>query len=232
MNEKSMNITSVFLSVDGEVNKHGQGNWSVFIRTAGCSARCSYCDTEYSWGKGTRMNINNILKQVDELAVGTKKVTITGGEPLEQDSEAMHELLRRLWQKDYDVTIETNGLHDMKPFFNHKYRVTFVADYKLSSSGVPADKINIKNFRGLMPGNFIKFVIADDKDFLEALTIIREDLAGRTMAKFYFSPCGGKMTGERLFAMMKDSPCVELGIGLNLQIHKFLFPGDWRDEEK
>lgn len=77
-----MRIFGVFLSIDGEVNSHYQGRFTVFIRLAGCNffkyKGCNYCDTKYAQdpNSGTEMPVEEVMKKVESF--GCKKVTITG----------------------------------------------------------------------------------------------------------------------------------------------------------
>jgi len=92
-NLKSMGITELFYTIQGEGKNIGQP--SVFVRTGGCTLSCSYCDTKYS----SRPNYKSIIKisnMDDSLEVVNKIVEIgtegdrnvkscvfTGGEPLQ-----------------------------------------------------------------------------------------------------------------------------------------------------
>ena len=92
-----MKIHSHFISIDGEVNKWGQGVPSVFLRLQNCNLRCSYCDIpEAQDPKGGRVLS---VDQIVEIIRGyeCEKITITGGEPLLQEDE-IHELLNRGWR--------------------------------------------------------------------------------------------------------------------------------------
>jgi 7-carboxy-7-deazaguanine synthase len=130
MRKTRIAISEIFTSIDGEVNRFGQGAMTTFIRFAGCSLKCSYCDTKHAQSAVTvpRMTVNEILNKVK-----TPKITITGGEPLEQMegfkdlvSEALHSHGRK-------ITIETNGAVRIpsERFAYASARIGWVVDYKL-----------------------------------------------------------------------------------------------------
>jgi 7-carboxy-7-deazaguanine synthase len=101
-------INDIFWSAQGEGLNCGVS--SIFIRLAGCSLRCPYCDTRAAWSGGRAMSAAQVAAAVAAMpaaAPGTHLV-ITGGEPLEQD---LHELVAALRRDRYFVAVETNGLH-------------------------------------------------------------------------------------------------------------------------
>lgn len=237
-----MKITSIFLSVEGEVNYHRQGDWTVFIRFAGCSAKCNYCDTRYSWSGGEEMSANEIVSQVERLAEGIIKVKLTGGEVFEQDGPAFRSLISRLVRRGFHISIETNGLYDVVGWVDDIWdngdspktfeeQISFVVDYKLPSAGAVSEKMNLQYFKRLSNKDTIKFVISDRKDFDCAMSVVN-DLWDVTLAEVYFSPCIDKIHPKTLFEWMKNSKCPRYNVGYNLQIHKFIFSSDWRAEEK
>src|ERR1700751_1792155 len=75
-----MRITEIFFSIQGESSHAGKP--CVFVRLTGCSLRCVWCDTKYSYGGGSEMS-------------------------LEQDS--VYELMDSLLSRGYTVMLETGG---------------------------------------------------------------------------------------------------------------------------
>lgn len=101
-------INEIFWSAQGEGLNSGVA--AIFIRLAGCSLRCSYCDTRGAWHQGRQMSPAAIAAAVAALQASRPgaRLVLTGGEPLEQDLKELVKVLRR---KRYFVAVETNGLH-------------------------------------------------------------------------------------------------------------------------
>ncbi len=114
----------MFVSIQGEGLYVGL--LQLFVRTAGCSQRCSYCDTPESRERTERCIISETGRSLDnpvgaglladevEQIMGRNRaihsISLTGGEPLEQlgFTETFLGLTRRLGKPHY---LETNGLH-------------------------------------------------------------------------------------------------------------------------
>ena len=102
-----LKITEIFLSLQGEARDAG---WpTVFVRLTGCPLRCQYCDTAYAFFGGEWRGIDGILAEV--ASHGVRHVCVTGGEPLAQ--KRCLDLLRRLCDAGYRVSLETSGAIDV-----------------------------------------------------------------------------------------------------------------------
>jgi 7-carboxy-7-deazaguanine synthase len=119
-------VSEIFGSFQGEGPFMGERH--IFVRLSGCSLGCKYCDTSYSLGEAdlayieegagkppsplknplsTRTVIEAVLAQ--EIFPGfNSKLSITGGEPLEQP-EFLRALLEEL-EGRFEVLLETNGV--------------------------------------------------------------------------------------------------------------------------
>lgn len=99
-------VNEIFRSIQGE--GVSTGRVTTFIRLAGCSMGCPFCDTSYA--AYSLMSIPEILLAAAAAAAAgacdNDDVVLTGGEPLEQD---VSELLFELDKFFSHVTIETNG---------------------------------------------------------------------------------------------------------------------------
>jgi 7-carboxy-7-deazaguanine synthase len=146
---KSGYITEIFGSFQGEGPFVGERH--VFIRFAGCSLGCAYCDTPGSTsvpeharfedgpGMGDRLVDNPVdVRDVIGAALSQEvspgfnaKLSITGGEPLEQP-DFLRELLAGLGGR-FTVLLETNGIN-AEPFTPVRPFVDIVSmDIKLPS---------------------------------------------------------------------------------------------------
>ncbi len=76
-----MRVIEIFHSIQGESTLAGLP--TTFVRFARCDLRCTWCDTPYSFGAGTEMSRDAVLRAVAEAGLG--RVCLTGGEPLLQE---------------------------------------------------------------------------------------------------------------------------------------------------
>jgi 7-carboxy-7-deazaguanine synthase len=223
-----MQIISIFSSIDGEVNAFHAGRQTVFVRTASCNCRCTYCDTEYSFGSGMFLTVDDVVSQI--MLFKAKKVTITGGEPLLQLSDVSL-LIEKLLDLDYLVSVETNGSFAPPPHLLKKNKVSWVMDYKLASSKMEGLMV-ISNFTGLSEKDYVKFLIMNETDLKRALEIqhIIKTAVGSPNVNFAYSPVHKVMPPEKLVALLEEH-----GEGtevLNLQLHKLIWPGCGQAEER
>ena len=230
----TLRVTSLFLSIDGEVNALGQGTPSFFIRLAGCNLRCweasGGCDTTYSFGPGTPVTVGELLARV--AASGCPKVTLTGGEPLLQRGPALGALLRGLRGRGVAVSVETNG--SIAPDFDGRDCVdSLVCDYKCPSTGCTAAMRPFAAlFGALGAADFLKFVIRDGADYAFARDRVLEarrlrDPRGGGRPTLAFSPMmregsGGGPDAASLVARVLEDRLFEVRI--NVQLHKYIWP--------
>jgi organic radical activating enzyme len=118
-------VSEMFCSLQGEGPFVGERQ--VFLRTAGCTATCWWCDTVYSKVETPRFVIHDADRRVLSNPLGVdavlaevhgfvrandpvRTVSITGGEPLEQP-EFTRALARGIKETGLRVYLETNGVH-------------------------------------------------------------------------------------------------------------------------
>ena len=205
---KTIRINEIFYSIQGESSRIGFP--TVFIRLTGCPMRCSYCDTAYAFHQGNQQEIDAILNKVQQYP--TKFVTVTGGEPLAQKN--CLDLLNRLCDLDYEVSLETGGGIDISPV-NQKVKI--ILDIKTPQSG-EAENNFWPNLKQIKPMDEIKFVVADQEDFKWALQTISEHQLDPK--KILFSPVYGQLEGELLAKWILDRG---VEARLQLQLHKILW---------
>jgi len=206
-------INEIFTSIDGEVNRYGQGGLTTFIRLAGCNLRCSYCDTKQAQAMdaGIDMTIDEIISQIK-----TPKITITGGEPLCQRTELI-ELMDALCFTGTKITIETNGsLKIPYNYISHPDLVGWVVDYKFEY----LHQMMFCNFYNAGKNDWIKFVIDSEEQYFDATEILKLiEQSGGFKGSFAFGFTDKIKPAWLVDRMIKDGLDF---VTLNCQIHKFL----------
>jgi 7-carboxy-7-deazaguanine synthase len=205
----SLRITEIFYSLQGESDTVGLP--TVFIRLTGCPLRCVYCDTAYAFTGGHKMAIDDIIIQAEQY--GTRYITVTGGEPLAQRD--CLELMTKLLDKGYIVSLETSGAIDMS---NVDRRVVKVMDLKTPSSG-ELSKNCFRNIEYLDSKDQVKFVIGNNDDYEWSKSVLAEyNLSER--CQILFSPVTGQQNPTELAErILKD----RLPVRFQLQLHKILW---------
>lgn len=205
----TLRISEIFYSLQGET--HRVGLPTVFVRLTGCPMRCSYCDTSYAFTGGETMTLDEVMAQVAQYQ--TRHVTVTGGEPLAQKN--CLELLTRLCDAGYDVSLETGGAIDIG---NVDSRVAKVLDIKTPGSGEAAKNL-WGNLAHLTHHDEIKFVLCDRADYDWAVQVLRErNLAQR--CSVLFSPVHNNLPPSQLAEWILQD---HLPVRMQLQLHKILW---------
>jgi 7-carboxy-7-deazaguanine synthase len=176
-------VNEIYLSLQGESTFVGLP--CIFVRLAACDLRCSYCDTAYAFGAGSKKSLADVRGEIRRLArpfgeVRSPKsvhppqfcyggrevrsdrlplVELTGGEPLLQKNSLL--LMRALCDDGFTVLLETSGAHDVAPV---DPRVRRIMDLKCPGSGEAA-RNRWENLPHLKSTDEIKFVIATQEDY-------------------------------------------------------------------
>ena len=207
------NVYDIFYSLMGE----GQfiGVPTVFVRTAGCNLKCSWCDSIETFDKGSKMSVNDIIKKIKTFP--TQMICLTGGEPLIQDCE---DLVSKLTNMGYTIVIETNGTQDVRKY--QEFDNSFISmDVKTPSSNIDdidnCSKTDWNNLSALTMNDEVKFIIDDVKDYEFSKNVLS---MYKPKCKVFFNPKGG-INGKKLSKwLLRDKlPGVRLGI----QLHKLLW---------
>jgi 7-carboxy-7-deazaguanine synthase len=207
-----LRVTEIFYSLQGESRTAGCP--TVFIRLTGCPLRCGYCDTGYAFTEGAWMGLDDILARAAEFE--PRHVTVTGGEPLAQN--LARDLLKRLCDAGYEVSLETSGALDIAGV---DPRVSVVMDLKTPGSGEEA-KNRYANIECLKAGDQTKFVICDRTDYeWSRAKLVEYRLAKR--CEVLFSPAWGRVEPRQLAEWILTD---RLPVRLQVPLHKLL----WGDE--
>lgn len=185
------------------------GTACLFIRTSACNLRCAWvgldgngslCDTPYSSHnpEKNQMEVDDIIRIVldNTLSQNISHIVISGGEPTMQ-TESLIDLLKKLKNRGYHTTIETNATLFDKSISQYTDLVSMSPklssstpwEANLKNSGViykknwaerhERDRINIEAIQQYINGckefgkDFqLKFVITTDQDIKEIESIL------------------------------------------------------------
>ncbi|HTI69188.1 MAG TPA: 7-carboxy-7-deazaguanine synthase [Candidatus Limnocylindria bacterium] len=243
----TLNINEIYLSLQGESTFAGLP--CVFVRLTACNLRCSYCDTAYAFTEGTPQGFDQIIGEVEKLALpyqgshvfagsaGRHRlplVEFTGGEPLLQRGSAL--VMQQLCDKGFTVLVETSGAWDIGKL---DARIRRIMDLKCPSSG-ESSKNRWENLAHLRETDEVKFVIGTHEDYQWAKQAIREHRLD-SVCPLLFSwvaplnehqrdkslktvPLGQNPISrvDLVESIVRDS----LPVRFQLQMHKFIWPPD------
>ena len=216
MSEKSLRITEIFLSIQGESSHAGRP--CSFVRLTGCPMRCVWCDSEYTFYGGEHISFEDIVARLDEF--GCKLVEVTGGEPLAQKN--VFPFISELCDRGYEVLIETGGFVSTE---NVDPRAAVILDVKCPASN-EAERNHWQNLESLRRDkDEVKFVIADLADWEFAKEVIETYQLVTRAKEILISPVHGI---ENLQKVAEEISRSGLPVRLNLQLHKYIWGADAR----
>ena len=207
---KKLTVNEVYQSVQGESTWAGLP--CVFVRLTFCDLRCTYCDTEYAFYEGEKMELAEIVEKV--RGFGCPLVEVTGGEPLLQPNCVP--LLTMLCDAGFTVLLETSGAHDISAVDPRVHRIM---DLKTPSSG-ECDRNLYGNIPHLTARDEIKFVIGSREDYEWAREKMREHELAQRVNAVLFSPVFGKIAPAEIVGLMLED---RLPARFQLQMHKFIW---------
>lgn len=208
-----LKVSEIFKSIQGETSYAGLP--CVFVRLAGCNLSCKWCDTAYAASSDCEFTEYNCEKILDVISgYNLNLVCITGGEPLLQKD--CTSLIDELCAKKITVLVETNGSVDISKAPAPSIRIM---DIKTPSSGM-SEKIDWENIARLRKDDQVKFVIAEQRDYIWAKKII-EDYNLSDVCSLIFSPLYSKLEYRELAAWILED---NLPVRMQLQLHKIIWP--------
>lgn len=212
----SLIVNEIFHSIQGESSYAGLP--CVFVRLTGCNLRCAYCDTAHAFFEGRRMPVDEVVAAVRAFACPL--VEITGGEPLLQDHTP--ELVGRLLDLGLTVLLETNGSLDIDRVDRRCHRIM---DWKCPSSGEHR-RNDPENLARLVPGDQVKFVLANREDYDHAKPIISRIRQGAGPGvEILLSPVFDRLSPALLASWMLAD---RLPVRFQAQLHKIIWSPDAR----
>jgi len=161
------NIHSVYLATEGEGIHIGRPQ--VFVRYQGCAVGCLNCDSKETWDFNLRNglvdNVELVKRIIKEDRCNSKRVSITGGDPLHSKNDrSVYHLATLLKAQGFYINIEASGQKVVEDIFSLIDFISF--DLKTPSTGVkiPLSTLN-KFLTSFSTKAQVKAVIADRADF-------------------------------------------------------------------
>lgn len=205
-----MQLIEHYLSIQGE-GLH-PGKLTYFVRFARCNLNCVWCDSTYTFGKGSNVEFDTVVRAIRRSRA--RLVCLTGGEPLLHTDDCV-KIIRHLPEIHFDI--ETGGSLDIAPV--QRQNTSVIMDWKLKHSGM-SHKMKDDNLALLRPvEDLLKFVT--DMSPAEKREI--EDMVDRTETLGFpisLQPVYGT-DPENLTEWMISlkNPRIQV----NLQIHKLIW---------
>jgi organic radical activating enzyme len=144
-----------YVAIEGEGTTIGQAKW--FFRTQGCSVGCKWCDSRQTWRFDLELNdwrqnshsmfkieqneLEEFVEHMINLEPTIRHISLTGGEPLQQNPEIIQEFIEILLKHQFTIQVETSGQLCDKQTMNHLGKIAeaggiISVDLKTPSSGV------------------------------------------------------------------------------------------------
>jgi organic radical activating enzyme len=211
-----LHVCEIFQAIQGEGKYVGTN--VIFLRLSGCNLNCSFCDTKYHWS-GKDMELKDVAEEIKKF--NSKKIVITGGEPLSQQ-QALTELFQENLDSSYHITVETNGTimpDKIIPYIDH-----YACSPKLGTSGNDIDKrldYDVLEYINSKKDSIFKFVISSDEDLDEVKFI--ENQVQIDKEKIYLMKEGG--TTEKQYHGIANflDVCLKNGYNFSPRLHVMIY---------
>jgi len=167
-------VVEIFESLQGEGPTAGMP--ATFIRLFGCNLECRFCDTAYALhGNKEWMDFSSLKRKVEKYPSSWETIVFTGGEPLLWKDKIDALCYHYLYQLTKRFEIETNGT--ILPPVIDTSKIFYNVSPKLGSSCTPVRKrrkLDVLKQFATMDRAMFKFPIANEKDVVEALSLIKK----------------------------------------------------------
>ena len=228
---KPLRVIERYLTIQGEGPRTGRK--TQFIRFAGCNMRCPGwpCDTPQAifpdqWYKNSeKIPWDTLAKLVteDNIKVGCVNISLTGGEPFMQDTDALEFLVTALKREGYGVEAWTNGSFEFPEWALRE--IDFVMDWKLPGSGEAGTNVKTRTLNAvrLKHTDVIKFVVKDQTDLKEAVVVYQALTQLNCHAEFWVCAAWGHISNQGIVTFVMEN---KLPWRLGTQLHKYIFTAD------
>jgi len=207
-------VNRLYPAVEGEGSTVGQAKW--FLRFQGCSVGCKWCDSKETWKfEGFQIagfdaeqhsmfrledeDIPTLVKHLQVKHPSIRHISITGGEPLQQNLDLLEKLVGKLTQASFVLQLETSG-QTQPTEQTAKILQMIVAgnglisvDYKTPSSGLQPNFEMIEQC--LKTSGYgkvtvqVKAVVSDDTDYKAVKEGYNRLMQDYPRAEYIITPC-------------------------------------------
>jgi 7-carboxy-7-deazaguanine synthase len=221
----------IFASLQGEGPSAGRP--CAFVRLSRCNLACVWCDTAYTWRfsgpdafdrKANQVTLSEADTAARIMALGQKRLVITGGEPLLQGA-ALARLATLL--HGMSIEIETNGTvaphPDLDPLIA-QYNVSPKLDHSGNDRAIALIPERLSAWAS-EPKVYFKFVVSAPEDLAEVLEL--QAAYAIPAERIFLMPEGTDSDTLRLRERWLAPLAVEHGLRLSDRLHIHLY-GDTR----
>ena len=208
-------VNRLYTAVEGEGTTIGQPKW--FLRFQGCSVGCKWCDSKETWKfKGFEIadfeteqhsmfklvenDFDAFAKHLRNEAPNIHHISITGGEPLQQNLDLLEKLVEKLHRHNFVLQIETSG--QTTPTSQTKRILDAIGmnnglvsvDFKTPSSGIDANMdmivqaLKTARSHGRIPVQ-LKAVVSNETDYQVAKKAYNELMPIYSRIEYLITPC-------------------------------------------
>jgi organic radical activating enzyme len=232
-----VSLSEIFTSVEGEGIYFGTK--TLFVRLAGCSLKCFWCDSPYalSMKDGTEYEISEAIQLLDKnLQPNTFKVNFTGGEPLLQH-RAVYEMAKHVRSKGLRTYLESSCFSVERFKEVLPYMDICKIEFKLSDS----EAVDKEHYKELLDNElkcleeaikskkatYIKVVVSrlsNKQEFEELAKMVFVKIGADDISGFIIQPVYGSSepTMDKLFEFYDAVyPCYEQ-VRIVPQLHKVM----------
>lgn len=212
-------VSEIYRAICGESRFSGAP--CTLVRLSGCHVRCVWCDSAHAFNGGEALAVAEVIARVRDN--GLRTVLVTGGEPLLQADVV--ELMAGLLADGREVLLETSGTtgpRGLVPLNRVPSGVHRIVDLKAPGSGLAGEVIDWDGIARLGPGDELKAVLADRRDYEWARELIKTPGRLPDGVPVSFSPVQDGLSPAELAAWILDDA---LDVRFQLQLHKVVWPG-------
>lgn len=199
---------------------------ATFLRLQGCTLDCTWCDSSSVWKFGNPYTVAEIADMLassgvmKKLKEGKQHLILTGGSPLKQEAGlvALIEFLVKEYKCLPIIEVENEAVKMPSSKFEN-YVSVWNNSPKLANSGMKERarfKREVLEHMAGLPNSWFKFVVADEKDWIEIESMFFPYINRRQVI---LMPCGENQEELAKTRAMVADICVREGVRFSDRLH-------------